>query len=298
MSITVPPIKCQGIKTKLLPAIRPIVPERIEGRWIEPFCGSGVVAFNLLPERALLADTNRHIIALYQAIQAGRITPGSVQEFLRAEGAVLKDKGEAHYYAVRERFNAHKDSLDFLFLNRSCFNGVMRFNRKGGFNTPFCRKPERFQPAYVTKIVNQVRSVAQIVSRYDWVFRVSDFRETLAEAKTGDFVYADPPYAGRHTDYFNGWTSEDEEVFIRQLKGLPCTFLLSTWQENTFRRNPAIDSYLCEPGLVRHTVEHFYHVGSQEELRHAMTEALITNAERVGAAEATVRPRQFALEMA
>lgn len=294
----VPPIKCQGIKTKLIPAIRALVSENNAGRWIEPFCGSGVVAFNLRPPCALLTDTNRHIIGFYQAIQTGDITPGSVARYLESEGDELRKQGESHYYAVRERFNETGSLLDFLFLNRACFNGVLRFNRKGGFNTPFCRKPERFSPAYITKIVNQVRAVQQIIARSDWTFAVADFQATLAQASAGDIVYADPPYLGRHADYFNTWTEENEQTLIRLLKSLPCTFVLSTWQENEFRRNPAMDTHWnAAEGLHRVSIEHYYHVGSREGLRHGMTEALITNTRLPGAYIQPAKPRQFALEM-
>ena len=297
MPPVVPPIKCQGIKTKLVPAIRTLVGEQIPGRWIEPFCGSCVVAFNLRPERALLTDTNQHIIAFYQAIQSGQITPGSVTRYLEDEGAKLREQGESHYYAVRERFNAAHDPLDFLFLNRACFNGVMRFNRKGAFNTPFCRKPKRFSAAYITKIANQVRSVRQLLQQRDWTFAVDDFEQTLAQATAGDVVYADPPYMGRHTDYFNTWSEDDEQTLIRLLKGLPCTFVLSTWQENEFRCNPAIETHWKEEGLHLLSIEHFYHVGSSEDLRHGMTESLITNAPLPGTYVKPEKPRQLGLEI-
>lgn len=293
----VPPIKCQGIKTKLVPAIQALVGETITGRWIEPFCGSGVVAFNLRPERALLTDINPHIIAFYQAIQSGDITPSSVARYLEEEGGTLRAQGESHYYAVRDRFNEAHHPLDFLFLNRACFNGVMRFNRKGAFNTPFCRKPERFAPAYITKIVNQVRSVRQLLQQRDWTFAVADFQETFAQASIGDVVYADPPYSGRHTDYFNTWSDENEGALVYLLKSLPCTFVLSTWQENEFRRNPAMDTHWNAEGLHRLSIEHFYHVGSSEDLRHGMTEALITNAPLPGTYVKPEKPRQFALEI-
>ncbi|HLV81771.1 MAG TPA: Dam family site-specific DNA-(adenine-N6)-methyltransferase, partial [Chthonomonadaceae bacterium] len=283
---------------KLVPAIRALVGEKVTGRWIEPFCGSCVVAFNLHPEQALLTDTNRHIIAFYQAIQAGEITPGNVTRYLEEEGAKLSQQGENYYYAVRERFNACHSSLDFLFLNRACFNGVMRFNRKGAFNTPFCRKPQRFSQAYITKIANQVRSVGQLLVQRDWTFAVSGFEQTLAQASVGDAVYADPPYMGRHTDYYNSWTEEDEQTLMRLLKALPCTFVLSTWQENAFRRNPAIQAYWQEEGLHLLSIEHFYHVGSSEDLRHGMTEALITNAAFPGTYVKPEKPRQLALEIA
>lgn len=288
MPVVVPPIKCQGIKTKLVPHLSPLVPAAITGRYIEPFLGSGVTAFNLRPERAILSDTNRHIIGLYQAIQQETICSERVREYLCSEGEILRETGESHYYAVRERFNTTHSPLDFLFLNRSCFNGVMRFNRRGGFNTPFCRKPERFAPGYITKIVNQVHAVATIIRDHDWTFTVSDFRQTLSQLTEADFVYADPPYAGRHTDYFNTWSDTDEADLCATLQSLSCPFVLSTWKENTFRKNESVETHWQKEPFHIHTVAHFYHVGSSETLRHPMQEALITNTRMV--AEPTAAP--------
>ena len=133
----VPPLKCQGIKTKLVSSIQKIAETREYVRWVEPFCGSGVVALNVQPKKALLCDTNRHIISLYQGIQNGSITAATTKDFLTNEGGKLKAQGEPYYYEVRTRFNDAPTPLDFLFLNRSCFNGVIRFNRKGQFNVPY-----------------------------------------------------------------------------------------------------------------------------------------------------------------
>jgi DNA adenine methylase len=273
----VPPLKCQGIKTKLVGEIRRIAEGQGFDRWVEPFCGSCVVGLNVQPQRALLCDSNIHIIRMYQDIQAGRVTPGLAREFLTEQGEKLSAGGENYYYEVRERFNREPCSLDFLFLNRSCFNGVMRFNRKGGFNVPYCHKPDRFAQAYVTKIANQIRRIAEVVAMRDWTFAASDFRQTLAGVAPGDFVYADPPYAGRHVDYFNSWSEVDEQDLANLLKGLPCGFILSTWHSNEFRTNTMIGKNWTRPGIHVLTREHFYHVGSSEDLRHPMVEALITN---------------------
>lgn len=277
MTTTVPPIKCQGIKTKIVPMIKESVPQPVQGRWIEPFCGSCVVALNVKPERALLTDTNTHIISLYKGVQDGTITPEIVRSFLTREGEKLLELGEKHYYAVRKRFNETHDSLDFLFLNRACFNGVMRFNQKGKFNVPFCRKPDRFRPAYITKIMNQIIDFKRVLYGRDWQFEVLDFRKTLARAGADDFVYADPPYAGRHVDYFNSWDAHDEQDMIRLLKKLPGKFLLSTWHSNVFRENKSVQAYWQENTFFIRTAEHFYHVGPTEDLRNAMMEALISN---------------------
>jgi len=147
----VPPLKCQGIKTKLV------------FRDSENRCDAGILAMDravlrlrcrspqCAAKEALLCDTNLHIIGLYQDIQSGKITAATAKDFLTSEGEKLKSQGEPYYYEVRTRFNAEPTPLDFLFLNRSCFNGVIRFNRKGQFNVPYCHKPERFAQAYVTK---------------------------------------------------------------------------------------------------------------------------------------------------
>ena len=273
----VPPLKCQGIKTKLVGEINRVARTQIFERWVEPFCGSCVVALNVQPRKALLSDSNVHIVRLYQEIQDGSLTPSKAKSFLAEEGNKLRAKGEAYYYDVRERFNAQPTSLDFLFLNRSCFNGVMRFNRYGKFNVPYGHKPERFAQAYVTKITNQIRRISEVISACDWTFAPSDFRQTLASAKPGDLVYADPPYAGRHVDYFNSWSESDGTQLGDLLKLLPCSFILSTWHSNEFRTNAMIARTWNDPRFHLLTREHYYHVGWTEDLRHPMIEALITN---------------------
>jgi DNA adenine methylase len=273
--IGVPPIKCQGIKVKLVPFLLSSIEwtTREKGRWIEPFMGSGAVAFNVASERALLADTNKHIIALYKAIQRGEITRETVREFLVHEGKNLSVGGANHYYEVRERFNTNGSSLDFLFLNRSCFNGVMRFNSRGEFNVPFCHKPQRFSPAYITKISNQVDWIARQVQGKTWEFRVAPWHEILSEAKGGDFVYMDPPYIGRHTDYYNAWSEEEARRLATAARELPCGFAVSMWLQNRHRKNSHIEE--CWSGLEMRVCSHFYHVGSSEDFRNAMDEALI-----------------------
>jgi DNA adenine methylase len=275
--LLVPPIKCQGIKTKLVRAIRSLHPRSLPGRWIEPFCGSCVVPFNVRPEYALLCDSNEHIIRFYTDLQSGKLTSSLVEDHLSEQGARLKREGEKVYYEIREEFNREPTSFGFLFLNRSCFNGVMRFNRKGQFNVPFCRKPQRFARAYITKIVNQVKACESILRSVEWVFQKSDFRQTLASAADGDFVYADPPYAGRNVDYYNSWSEKDEQDLAAALQRLPCRIVLSTWYENKYRRNPHITTQWGSSEFTIQRIEHFYHVGPTESLRNSMTEALISN---------------------
>lgn len=270
-----PPIKSQGIKTKLTPFIMSNIQWEGNGRWIEPFLGSGAVLFNAQPEKAFVSDTNKHIISIYQSIQNGKMNPLSLREFLEKEGAKLESIGEPYYYEVRERFNCFGNPFDFVFLNRASFNGVVRFNSKGGFNVPFCKKAERFRAAYITRICNQVDWAAKIMHGKDWTFSVQDWRETLKEVKAEDFVYLDPPYIGRHTDYFNSWSETDADDLAVAIKGLNCGFAYSMWKKNDYRENQhLIDHFSDFPCL---TYDHFYHVGSTEELRNPMEEALIVS---------------------
>lgn len=275
MKVLIPPIKSQGIKTKLVPWIAEYVSDDFNGTWIEPFMGTGVVAFNLAPKKALLCDTNPHLIRFYQAIADKQITAAVVRDYLNLEGTLLLERGEEHYYAVRNRFNQTANPLDFLFLNRSGFNGMIRFNKKGEFNIPFCRKPNRFAQAYVTKIVNQVDVVAKILAAKEFHFVCQNFEQTIREAKHGDIIYCDPPYIDRHADYFNAWTEHDEHCLHKLLTSSPAQFILSTWHHNDYRSNEYIGN-LWQQFIIR-SREHFYHVGAKEKNRNPMVEAIVSN---------------------
>jgi len=268
-----PPIKSQGIKTKLTPLILASIKWDGNGRWIEPFLGSGAVLFNIQPDKALISDTNRHIIEVYKAIQAGEMSSISLRKYLEGEGEQLEERGEEYYYEVRERFNNSGNPFDFVFLNRASFNGVIRFNSKGRFNVPFCKKVSRFRLAYITKICNQVDWVAKILRDKDWTFIVQDWRETLACVMPGDFAYLDPPYIGRHTDYFNSWGDSDADELAEAIKELACGFAYSMWKKNKYRENEHLSKHFSHYPYV--TYNHYYHVGSTEALRNAMEEALI-----------------------
>lgn len=273
--VGVPPIKSQGIKTKLVPWINSIVPDNFEGVWIEPFMGTGAVAFNVAPKYAILCDINPHLIAFYNGIGTDEITPRIVKEYLTREGDLLSSKGEKHYYFVRERFNSEHSPLDFLFVNRAGFNGMIRFNRKGGFNIPFCKKSERFAQAYVTKITNQVAWVSKIIKAKNFTFKCQDFSKTIEEASSLDIIYCDPPYIGRHVDYYNGWDGTQEQELSDRLSDFQGKFILSTWHHNDYRENEYIKSIWSEYSIL--TREHFYHVGGKEENRNPVIEALVTN---------------------
>ncbi len=273
--VFVPPIKIQGIKTKLVPLIKQSVAMDENSVWIEPFMGSGVVGFNMEPKQAIFADTNPHIIEFYNQIKAGIITPHVVRVFLEHEGKLLEQGGGEYYYTVRERFNREHNPLDFLFLNRACFNGMIRFNKDYNFNVPYGHKPQRFSKAYITKIVNQVAHVANLLQQHSWVFLCQSFEDTISIAREGDFIYCDPPYIGRHVDYYDSWDEQLEWVLHETLIDTKAKFMLSTWDHNDYRQNEYILSVWY--GCKKITQEHYYHVGAKEANRKPVVEALLTN---------------------
>ena len=272
MKVVVPPIKCQGIKTKLLPFIKANIKRNDSCFWVEPFMGTGVVAFNIQPTNAILSDKNQHIINFYKGIQDGTITSESVRSFLEYHGALLNEKGAEYYKEMRDEFNKNKDPMYFLFLNRSDFNGMIRFNRHGEFNVPFCQKPNRFAKAYITKICNQVERISNIIKGKNWRFICCNWQETMKMAKKGDYVYLDPPYIGRDTSYVGEWPEEEAIELAKMAHDTEASVCLSMWKENEFRRNKHLFDYWSDFKWVEQ--EHFYHIGAKETNRHPMIEIL------------------------
>ena len=275
MSIIVPPIKSQGIKTKLIPWIENECKNIKYERWIEPFLGTGVVAFNIKPSKALLCDINPHIINFYKKVQDKSIDYKVMRNFLECEGEKLKESNGEYYYEVRNRFNETKSSFDFLFLNRSCFNGMMRFNGKGNFNVPFCKKPNRFAPALITKICNQIKNISIIISESDFEFKVQDFYHSISSADDNDLIYCDPPYIGRNTNYFDLWDETKEHSLCNILKNKKSFIMLSTWYQSQYRNNDYIKTLWNDYNIK--TREHFYHIGAKESNRKPIKEALLKN---------------------
>lgn len=180
-----PFLKWAGGKTRLLAQLDAHFPTTWN-RYHEPFLGGGAVFFHLDPQHARLSDGNPRLIQTWQVIQ-------SAPEALMREVARLRSQhSRAWYYRCRDRFNAEDvEPLEraalMLYLNKTCFNGLYRENRKGGFNVPFgqYRNP-------TIADVDQLRAVSRRLQGVELAH--ADFREVLNHARSGDFVYFDPPY--------------------------------------------------------------------------------------------------------
>ena len=283
--VIVPPVKSQGIKTKLVPWINDLILQSgidlENATWIEPFFGTGVVGLNApIKGNHIVGDSNPHLINLYNGIKDGNITQFNMRAYLEHESKMLEtadENGYAYYREVKNRFNREHSPFDFIFLSRAGFNGMMRFNKRGEWNIPFCKKPNRFAPAYVSKICNQIASAEKVIHKGNWQFLNQNFLDTINMAQEGDIIYCDPPYFGRYVDYYNGWTEEDEEALYNALVNTPAHFILSTWHHNEFRENDMMDRFWNHFNVM--TQEHFYHGGGHIENRHPMVEALVYNFE-------------------
>lgn len=274
--MAIPPLKIQGIKTKIIPKILELA---ISGRvrFVEPFMGSCVVSMNTPCEKYLLRDKNPYLADFYKALQNSFITVNDIARKLVETDLELKKRGAEYFYETRKHFNVEHDPLDFLVLNRSCFNGLMRFNGKGGFNSPFCNKINRFSKSYITKILNQTKKAADFFKNNDVDIDCADFRETFKLVRENDIVYCDPPYFGRNASYYSQWNEQDENDLLNFLVNGNFGFILSTWHHNAFRTNPLMEKIKQYPGFKIMLFDHFYFIGGRETNRRSVTEALITN---------------------
>jgi DNA adenine methylase len=167
-------------------------------RLVEPFVGSGAVFFHLEPNAALLSDTNEQLIETFQAV---RDQPEAVLAALRCHN---RNHGKANYYAVRGRTprTPALRAARFIYLNRTCFNGIYRVNLKGEFNVPLGSK-SALRPD------DDFLSWARLLRKAELV--AQDFEQCLAETGLGDLIYADPPYTVKHN--MNNFVKYNESIF-------------------------------------------------------------------------------------
>jgi DNA adenine methylase len=210
VSVTLkPPLKWAGGKRWLVPHLSSLWEPFRERRYIEPFCGGLAAALGLSPDVAVLSDVNPHLINFYCQLRRG------------LELRIEMRNDEKLFYKHRERFNelVRTNSIEtpeaaqlFYYLNRTCFNGLCRFNQSGEFNVPF--------GTYNT--ISYVNDFFDYVSAFEnWTFTNQDFASLELEA--GDFIYADPPYDVEFTTYSAGGFSWEEQIraaeFLTKHKG-------------------------------------------------------------------------------
>ncbi|MFY3977185.1 DNA adenine methylase [Achromobacter xylosoxidans] len=215
-------LRWAGSKKKLLNELRELSP-RSFNNYLEPFAGSAVLFFDLLPTQGVLGDLNPEVIATYSAI---RDTPQEVILFLQS---IPKTK-EA-YCILRsinpELLSQAQRAARLIYLMKACFNGVYRTNLKGIFNVPLGNK------FFALPTPDMISAVSESLQGMELV--CGDFLKTVAYAKSGDFIYLDPPYSdgtrfrGEYS-YSGAFQKEDQLRLIhtcRDLNQLGVQVLLS-----------------------------------------------------------------------
>lgn len=216
-------LKWAGGKFKLVDDIARHLPKG--ERLVEPFVGAGSVFLNTDYERYLLCDINQDLINLYEIVKK------QPEEYIAAAKALfVPEKNEkTAYYAIRAEFNQTDDpfirSVYFLYMNRHGFNGLCRYNRKGGFNVPFGSYKKPYFPE------KEIRAFSAKAQKAE--FLCIGYEQAIKMTRSGDVVYCDPPYAplsttASFTTYVGaGFSLDDQAILARESrhraleKGIP-----------------------------------------------------------------------------
>lgn len=219
-----PFLKWAGGKTQLIPELVKYIPKRIN-KYIEPFIGGGAFYFFLNPEKAIISDLNEELVITYISIR------DNVEEII--DILTGYKNSEENYYKIRalkpnSLSNAER-AARLIYLNKTCFNGLYRVNKKGEFNVPYGKRSGEFLDP------EQLRDSSEFLQNTKILH--ADYLSVLKEyARTGDFVFLDPPYypVGKYSD-FKRYTKEffyhDNHVALKEefdrLVELGCNVLLT-----------------------------------------------------------------------
>lgn len=271
-----PFVKWVGGKRQLLAQFRKLnlyPPELFDiktGRYFEPFVGGGAVFFDLLPEKGFLSDLNKELVTTYNVIK------NDVDGLI---ASLKKHKTDKEYFLkIRSQDPNKLSDLNvasrFIFLNRTCFNGMYRVNSKGGFNVPYGK--------YTNPLICDVDNLKKVNKALQGIeIEHQDYKEVLKKAKKGDFVYFDPPYYPvSKTASFTSYTAESfldkEQIELRdtvlELHKRGCYVMLSNSD------TPFINKiYSGHKGIRINKVEAGRAINSKGSGRGKITEVLVTN---------------------
>lgn len=196
--VSQPFLKWAGGKRWLAERLAPAFAS-LEGTYREPFVGSGAVFFRYVPERAALSDANAELIECYLQIKSD---PVGVELALAALAQKAPDKD---YYEIRRSRPRTSNArvARFLYLNRTCWNGLYRVNLKGDFNVPRGTKNDIILPT------DDFSAISNALTNAD--LKVADFAENIDAAVAGDLIFADPPYTVAHNT--NGFVKYNQTIF-------------------------------------------------------------------------------------
>lgn len=196
--ICLPFLKWAGGKRWLIQGYSELLPQP-SGKYIEPFLGSGAVFFHLNPKAAILSDVNAELINTFRCV---RDDWARVYSYLQDHAKLHSDE---YYYSVRSMIpeNEFRRAAKFIYLNRTCWNGLYRVNKKGVFNVPRGSKNSVVLSTDDFELVSRRLEGATI--------SCADFEESVDQAEDGDLLFVDPPYTVMHNN--NGFVKYNENIF-------------------------------------------------------------------------------------
>lgn len=214
-----PFVKWVGGKKQLMEVINLYRPKTF-GRYYEPFVGGGSVFMNLQYSKTTINDYNTELINVYEVVK------DSVDELLSVLKIHAENNSQEYFYSLREwdrtgileKKSSVERAARFIYLNKTCYNGLFRVNAQGQFNVPYGRYKN-------PNIVNEevLRADSKFLKKSTIKILKGDFEKSVKSAKKGDFIYLDPPYAPlvEDTHSFVGYTLNgfgyDEQLRLRDL---------------------------------------------------------------------------------
>lgn len=215
-----PFVKWAGGKTQLLDRLHAYMPETYNN-YFEPFIGGGSFFLNIAPKKATINDFNAELVCAYKCFQNDELFESLKNELKTHE----VNHSEEYYYQIRSMdkeegfltLPIYVRAARMIYLNKSCFNGLYRVNSKGYFNVPSGRKKK-----VVTFDEDNFNSLREYFRNNDITILNGDFEDAVKNAKTGDFVYFDPPYdvienKNSFTSYAKNDFGKDEQIRLAKL---------------------------------------------------------------------------------
>lgn len=230
---TYPIVKWVGGKRQLMFELIKNMPKSYN-RYFEPFIGGGALFFELQPEQAYISDMNEELINLYSVVRDNvyeLIKDLSKHEITKEYFLEIRNIDRTEKYA---EFSNVERASRFIYLNRTCFNGMYRVNSRGQFNVPFGHYKN---PRIIDE--NNLLNCSELLKKTE--IKCADFSEILTKVQKGDFVYFDPPYVPlSETSCFTSYTKDGFDIDMQfklrdvcdELDCMGVKFLLSNLTQN------------------------------------------------------------------
>ncbi|MFH0869624.1 MAG: DNA adenine methylase [archaeon] len=268
-------VKWAGGKQQLIEQFKPLFPKKFN-RYFEPFVGSGAVAFfviqNLKPKEVFLSDTNEELINAFNVIKTD--VERLIVELKQHKEYHLAD-GKEYYYEIRSVSPNDLPLLEraarFIYLNRTCFNGLYRVNSKNQFNVPMgdYKNPDVVQEDKLRRIAELLKNVT---------IKVMSFEKIADLAKEGDFVYFDPPY--HPLDAKPSFTTYTKDNFVEKDQKKLAEIFRKLSEKGCFCMESNSDTKLIKEiyaDFKIHTVKARRMINSKAEGRGEINEVVVTN---------------------